>query len=164
MSGGGAGKVILWNIEKGEAVKTFTETGVYHRDPNILNEVFDGKFSTCGKFFVVSTVWGTFTIYSIYDKESYLATPVEQFFQYDKLPEVTSNVYNERDAYLCNFDRMKYPEQPPYPIIGERYINRFLSNQEYEQEYLDRYSKFSKDQKFFENYAEEFGAYAFLSK
>lgn len=46
MSGGGAGKVILWNIETGTSISTFTETGVYHRDPNILNEVFDGKFSS----------------------------------------------------------------------------------------------------------------------
>lgn len=163
ISGGGAGKVNIWNIEKGTWIKCFSETGIYNRDPNILNEVFDGKFSTWGKFFVVSTLMGTYSIYSIYSKEPYYATPVEQFFQYDKLPEATSNIYNERDAELWNYDRMRYPEQPPPPILGERYIGKYLTNERYEKEYGDRYSKFMKDQKFFENYAEEFAPYAFLS-
>jgi hypothetical protein len=112
----------------------------------------------------MSTVGGTFTIYSIFDKESYYATPVEQFFQYDKLPEVTSNIYNEKDVHLCNFDRMKYTEQPPLPIIGERYIGRFMNPEDYETLYTDRYNKFSKDQKFFENYDRDYAPYAFLSK
>jgi WD40 repeat protein len=104
MSGGGGGKVILWDLTQEyhskQVIKTFTESGIYQRDPNILNEVFDGKFSSCGKFFVVSTVWGTFTIYSTYNKESYYATAVEQFFQYDKAPEAYSNIYNDHDVQL----------------------------------------------------------------
>jgi WD40 repeat protein len=164
MTGGGAGKVILWDIGVGESVKTFIETGVYHRDANILNEVFDGKFSYCGKYFVVTTVWGTITIFSIYDKEPYLATPVEQFFQYDKLPEATSNIYNEKDAVLCNYDRMKYPDQPPLPILGERYIGRTMDPFDYNFGLHNRYDTFSKDQKYFENYVDQYGAYAFLSK
>ena len=93
ISGGGAGKVILWNIETGRSIKSFSETGIYNRDPNILNEVFDGKFSTWGKYFAVSTLMGTYSIYSIYNKEAYFATPVEQFFQYDKLPEATRAIF-----------------------------------------------------------------------
>ena len=164
VSGGGAGKVILWDIQKATSLNTFKETGIYQRDENILNEVFDGKFSTCGKTFVMSTVSGTFTIYSIYDKESYLATPVEQFFHLDRSREQTSLSYLDNDAFLVNFDRMKYTEQPPFPIIGERYIERYMAPSDYEQKYKDRFSKFSKDQKFFENYDIEFAPYAFLSK
>lgn len=169
ISGGGGGKVIIWDITKDQnenaVVKSFTESGVYQRDPNILNEVFDGKFSSCGKHFVISTVWGTFTIYSIFSKESYYATPVEQFFQYDKAPESHSNIYNEVDAYLCNYDRLKYSEQPPLPILGERYIGEECEDHEYEKMFSERYAKFSKDQKYFENFAEEYAPYAtILSK
>jgi WD40 repeat protein len=46
VSGGGAGKVIIWDIHNGTTVNTFKETGIYQRDENILNEVFDGKFSS----------------------------------------------------------------------------------------------------------------------
>lgn len=164
MSAGGGGKVNIWDIQKGESVQSFTEAGIYHRDSNMLDDIFDGKFSSCGKFFVVATVWGTLTIYSIYGKESYYATPVEQFFQYDKLPEATSSIYNERDAILVNYDRMRYPEQPPFPIIGERYLDKHMEPEEYETKYEDRYSKFSKEQKFNEDYVEEYGAFVILCK
>lgn len=119
MSGGGAGKVILWDIRTGTQIKSFKEFGHYHRDNNMLDEVFDGKFSSCGNFFAVSTIWGTFSIYSIFNKETYLSTPVEQFFHKDKHPEMSSDIYNIEAPSLVNFDRLKQPDQTPLPILGE---------------------------------------------
>jgi hypothetical protein len=164
ISGSEAGKVIIWDIHNGSIIKSFTETGIYHREPNLIDEIFDGKFSSWGKHFVMSSVSGTFSIYSIFEKESYLATPVEQFFHLDGLQDTTYNAYNEHQPNLCNFDRMKYPEQPPSPILGERTHSRTISTIEYNQNYNDRYQKCSKEWKFCENYAEEFAPYVFQSK
>lgn len=120
MSGGGAGKVNLWDIRTGQSLKEFKEFGHYHRDNNLLDEVFDGKFSYCGNYFAVSTVWGTFSIYTVFDKEPFLATPVEQFFHLDKHADMESDIYNKVSPILCDFERLKYLEQPPLPILGEK--------------------------------------------
>lgn len=168
ISGGGGGKVVIWDISKEDHekqdVQTFTESGAYHRDPGTLNEIFDGKFSSWGKFIAISTVWGTISIYSIYDKEPYFATPIEQFFQFDKMPQAHSNIYNEVDAFLWNFDYMKHTEQPPLPILGERYLDRKMPAIQYNIQYKERYSKFMMEQKFTENYAEDHIPYAIISK
>jgi WD40 repeat protein len=124
MSGGGAGKVILWDIRTGAQLKVFKEFGHYHRDNIMLDEVFDGKFSSCGNFFAVSTIWGTFSIYSVHPKDPYNTTPVEQFFHLDKHADMESDIYNKTRPYLVNFDRLKYTDQAPLPILGQRYYKK----------------------------------------
>ena len=119
ISGGGAGKVMLWDLKAGRILKTFSEYGLYHRDQNILDSVFEGKFSSWGNYFVSGTVWGTFSIYSIYDKTPYLSIPLEQFFHLDKHSDMAHGIYNRVRPILWDFERMKYADQPPLPLIGE---------------------------------------------
>lgn len=60
ISGGGEGKIFIWDIKSSESfsqtVQSFTESGIYQRDNRIVNDIFEGKFSSCGKFFAVATV------------------------------------------------------------------------------------------------------------
>ncbi|CAI2386780.1 unnamed protein product [Moneuplotes crassus] len=165
MSGGGAGKVILWDIRTGTQIKSFKEFGHYHRDNNMLDEVFDGKFSSCGNFFAVSTIWGTFSIYSIFNKETYLSTPIEQFFHRDKSAEMSSDIYNIEAPILVNFDRLKQPDQTPLPILGE--ITSLNDPDQCTKKYMfglsERIEKYGKDHKFCEDYAVQNEPYFFLN-
>ena len=120
ISSGGSGKVLFWDLRAGKILKTFTEYGLYHRDQNIIDEVFDGKFSKWGNYFAVTTIWGTFTIYSVFSNEPYLSVPIEQFFHLDKHADMVNDIYNRINPVLWDFERLKYPEQPPLPILGER--------------------------------------------
>lgn len=59
---------------------------------------------------------------------------------------------------------MKHTEQPPLPILGERYLDRKMPAIQYNIQYKERYSKFMMEQKFTENYAEDHIPYAIISK
>ena len=65
LSGGGGGKIILWDIEKGVVLRKFVETAIYAMDPYVYSNVFDGKFSPDGFKFAVSTTQGGISIYSL---------------------------------------------------------------------------------------------------
>ena len=65
LSGGGCGKVILWNMQQGCVLRQFRETAVFAHDPYVFSDLFDGAFSPCGNFFVVSSLFGSLSFYSI---------------------------------------------------------------------------------------------------
>jgi bromodomain and WD repeat domain-containing protein 1/3 len=57
------GSIILWNVEKGIPLKVFHERGYHLKLPNLEVPLLDGCFSPNGMNFVVSTDYGSFSIY-----------------------------------------------------------------------------------------------------
>ena len=57
-------------------MKQFYETGANILEPTLLCDILDGKFSDDGNVFVLTTMCGTVSIYSVLPGETY-ATPNE---------------------------------------------------------------------------------------
>lgn len=57
------GLIILWNVRKGLPLKVFHERGYHLKLPNLEVPLLDGCFSPNGMTFVVSTDFGSFSIY-----------------------------------------------------------------------------------------------------
>lgn len=100
---------------------------------------------------VICTSKGTFSIYSIFDNESYLATPIEQFIYKKNLDERGMNFEQRADnQIIVKADYSIQMFQPPYPIIG-MFRELKLDSNTYEVYYNLRRDIYSKEHKFHEN-------------
>ncbi|CAD8172085.1 unnamed protein product [Paramecium octaurelia] len=116
------GLIILWNVQKGIPLKVFHERGYHLKLPNLEVPLKDGCFSPNGMTFVVSTDYGSFSIYGYGVQEIFDQTPVEQFYVSDsehpiidesdgfRVMALDSDMefcYVDRGS-ICNFYRMPY--------------------------------------------------------
>ena len=148
LSGSFVGEIVLWNIEMKVPIRKFQEWGVDQRDIFLHVEAFDGKFSYDGKMMAIWTSKGTFSIYSMYDEESYCATPIEQFFI--KREQDESHLSIEQQAenqVLVKADYIAHIHQPPYPILG-KFRELKLSPIDYAILYDLRKEVYGKEHKF----------------
>jgi WD40 repeat protein len=115
------GDISFWNIKTKECIKTFNECPTEEEDIFSLAEIFDGKFMNNGKVLLTWTSNQSFSIYSIYEAESYIATPI-----YQCVPKTELQIMDETPGSL------KDPS-------------------EYKVEYSGRYEEMKKEHMFFEN-------------
>ncbi|CAD8114683.1 unnamed protein product [Paramecium sonneborni] len=116
------GLIILWNVQKGVPLKVFHERGYHLKLPNLEVPLKDGCFSPNGMTFVVSTDYGSFSIYGFGIQEIFDQTPIEQFYVSDsehpiidesdgfRVMALDSDMefcYVDRGS-ICNFYRMPY--------------------------------------------------------
>jgi WD40 repeat protein len=66
-----SGNIILWDIEEGVLLNYFSEKGVSLDYPNTPCPVMDGRFSGDGRLLIISTFYGTVSIYGIGCKDPY---------------------------------------------------------------------------------------------
>ena len=145
VTGGGVGEITIWNISTQSPLKTFQEWGTLDRDIFTSSEIFDGKFSNDGKFLSIWTSRGTISIYSIYNEDSYLWTPTEQFFGKQIQDESGMNLEEQaKNQMLLKADYTQHPHQLPYPILG-KFRNFKLSHSEYQLKYQERLATYEKD-------------------
>jgi len=115
MSAGYDGKVILWDLSTGTAIKHFADSD---------NRLADGGFSPNGNYFVVSDTEGYWTLYGTGAGELLRKCPEEQFFQNDYAPlrrDAQGNVIDDATqiaphllprGVLCNQYMHPYIDQP----------------------------------------------------
>lgn len=65
------GNVILWDIKLGIILNIFKELAMPIHQPNLETPIVDGRFSPDGFTFVVSTFYGTYSLYGYGNKEIY---------------------------------------------------------------------------------------------
>ena len=151
VTGGSVGEITLWNIKTKSPLKVFQECGTLERDIFTSAESFDGKFSYNGKIFVICTLKGTISIYSIFNNEPYYWTPIEQFF--GKLNQDESGMSLEeraRNQVLLKADYSIQSHQLPYSIIGP-FRNFKLSSYDYLLKYNERIDTYRKEHLFQEH-------------
>ena len=76
----GTRHIILFNIKTGEIIKKFRQNDLFFTYDKKQPLVCEGTFSKKGDYFAVSTYSGCLSIFSIYSKNSYSATYMNQFY------------------------------------------------------------------------------------
>ena len=69
------GIVVIWDIECGLPLNVFQEFGIPVEMPSVELPILDGKWAPDGKSFIVSSLYGTFSIYGFGDPSCYEAFP-----------------------------------------------------------------------------------------
>lgn len=100
------GNVIIWDIVKGVALNIFRETGEHVSMPSHPNLIYDGRFSPDGKTFVVSTFYGSFSLYGNRDPHFYQHAYPQQF-----LPVTGGET-------LCDANLSAYPFPYDPPLLN----------------------------------------------
>lgn len=57
------GNIMIWNIVSGELLNYFKEYSSHVHLYDTANPIYDGRFSSDGQFLVVSSFYGSFSIY-----------------------------------------------------------------------------------------------------
>jgi WD40 repeat protein len=66
-----SGNIIFWDIEEGVLLNYFSEKGVSLNYPNTPCPIMDARFSSDGRLLIISTFYGTVSIYGVGLKENY---------------------------------------------------------------------------------------------
>ena len=135
----GNNNIILFNFITGTIIKKFKENNYFFS--NVVNEEIlpaEGKFSLKGDYFVISTYLGFISIYSIYSRNSYLTTNMNQFLQKD-FDNQQNNINNENDneniinlnkifSKFVNMYNLPYIYESPYSYYKLNQINLFMDS------------------------------------
>ena len=105
---GEAGRVHFWQVGCDTPLKSFYETGAVSGTPNLMCDILDGQFSQDGRFFALTTIAGTLSIYTQLSAESYRVSPTEQCFHLD-----LHNDSNHK-TYLQNAPKLSDAKLIPY--------------------------------------------------
>jgi len=135
--GGSNGFVYLINIEKGQVLQTFRETGVWSHSAEVDADVLECVFSPSGNEFAISTAVGTLSFYGSLPSECFQATPVEQFFKADYMPQNDENAI-EPSKKICNARLVEHTFQPPAPDQPDKDFETRLA---YYRKELDTYNQ-----------------------
>jgi len=65
------GNIIIWDIQQGLILNMFKELAMPVLQPNLETPIVEGRFSPDGLSFVVSTFYGTYSVYGYGQKEIY---------------------------------------------------------------------------------------------
>ena len=119
----GTNHIVLFNFLTGEIIKEFTENNFFFSNISQTIIASEGKFSSKGDYFVISTFLGFISIYSIYSRNSYLTTYMNQFMT----SEFNSESVIMRDPLSTTF--AKYVNMYNLPYIIEQPYSEFKLKQ-----------------------------------
>lgn len=122
----GTNHIVLFNFISGQIIKQFTETNYFFT--NISQNIIasEGKFSSKGDSFVISTFLGFISIYSIYSKNSFSTTYMNQFIS----NEFSSNTnYSIKSTIPLSFLFPQNVNMYNLPYIVEAPYSQFKINQ-----------------------------------
>ena len=91
----GTRNVILFNIKTGEIIKKFKQNDFFFDSDKKTPLSCEGMFSKKGDYFAITTYSGSLSIFSIYTKNSYSATYMNQFYsnEFDpNLQQINNNL------------------------------------------------------------------------
>jgi len=122
-------EIILVDILKSVIIKKFQEENFFFSNIPFNMIAAEGKFSTNGDSFVISTYLGSISIYSVYSKNSYSTTYMNQFFD-DEFRNSNEELNHIFPQYV-NMYNLPYITQQPYSFYKLRTIKenkRLASN------------------------------------
>ena len=91
----GTRNVILFNIKTGEIIKKFKQNDFFFENDKKSPLACEGMFSKKGDYFAITTYSGSLSIFSIYTRNSYSATYMNQFYstEFDpNLQQINNNL------------------------------------------------------------------------
>lgn len=77
-------------------------------EPYIYLDILDGWFSEDGNYFVVATMSGTLSIYSIFPTDTYYGTPNEQIYHLDFQTSTGKDTYLKFPPKIANISWITY--------------------------------------------------------
>jgi hypothetical protein len=107
----GTRNIILFNIKNGEIIKKFKQNDFFFESDKKTPLACEGMFSKKGDYFAISTYSGSISIFSIYSKNSYSATYMNQFYsnEFDtNLQQINNN--NISNGGVPSFSKL-FPKQ-----------------------------------------------------
>ena len=151
----GTRNIILFNIKNGEIIKKFKQNDFFFESDKKTPLACEGMFSKKGDYFAISTYSGSISIFSIYSKNSYSATYMNQFYSIEfdpNLEQISNNITKNGIPSLTvifprqvNMYNLPYIIEQPYSsykleqiknnkkIINDKYC---ISNKELRQRFL----------------------------
>ena len=151
----GTRNIILFNIKNGEIIKKFKQNDFFFESDKKTPLACEGMFSRKGDYFAITTYSGSISIFSIYSKNSYSATYMNQFYsnEFDKnLQQINNNLSNTSIPSFSklfpkhvNMHNLPYIIEQPYSsykldqirnnkkLITDKYC---ISNKELKQRFL----------------------------
>ncbi len=105
-------EIIIVDILKGVILKKFIEENYFFSNIPYNMIAAEGKFSANGDSFIISTYLGSISIYSIYSKNSYSTTYMNQFF--DDEYRNSNDELNAIFPQYVNMYNLPYITQQPY--------------------------------------------------
>jgi hypothetical protein len=155
-------EIIIFNFISGNILCRFTEENYFFNNISQNMIAVEGKFSPNGDSFVISTYLGSISIYSIYSRNSYNTTHMNQFFDKEFKNETnegnSSSVEVQTDMPFINFVNMynlPYIVQQPYSkfkleqmqnSVFKRLIRNYnFSQKQIENKLMNNYLFYSKN-------------------
>ena len=151
----GTRNIILFNIKSGEIIQKFKQNDFFFESDKKTPLACEGMFSKKGDYFAISTYSGSISIFSIYSKNSYSATYMNQFYSIEfdpNLEQISNNITKNGIPSLTvifprqvNMYNLPYIIEQPYSsykleqiknnkkIINDKYC---ISNKELRQRFL----------------------------
>lgn len=105
-------EIIIVDIFKSEIIKKFKEENYFFSNIPYNMIAAEGKFSENGDYFVISTYLGSISVYSMYSRNSYSTTYMNQFF--DDEFRARKDELNEIFPEYVNMYNLPYITQQPY--------------------------------------------------
>jgi hypothetical protein len=131
-----ANEVIIVNFLTNQILSKFKEENYFFNNISQTIIASEGKFSHSGSLFVISTFLGSISIYTIYPKDSYSGTYMNQFFdvEFNPNPDILDQLFPK----YVNMHNLPYIIQQPYNKLKLEQINSH-------RELLSSYSLSSRD-------------------
>ena len=139
----GARNIILFNIKKGEIIKKFKQNDFFFEFDKRKPLACEGMFSKNGDYFAITSYSGALSIFSIYSKNSYSATYMNQFYSIEfdpNLEQISNNSIKTGIPSLSsifpvhvNMHNLPYIIEQPYSLQKLEQIknNKKLINDKY---------------------------------
>ena len=139
----GTRSVILFNIKTGEIIKKFKQNDFFFDIDKKTPLACEGMFNRKGDYFAITTYSGALSIFSIYSKNSYSATYMNQFYsnEFDQnLQQINNNLSMNGIPSLSsifpkpvNMYNLPYIIEQPYSFFKLKQIknNKTILNDKY---------------------------------
>jgi WD40 repeat protein len=131
-----ANEVIIVNFLTNQIISKFKEENYFFNNISQTIIASEGKFSNSGSQFVISTFLGSISIYTVYPKDSYEGTYMNQFFdvEFNSNPDILDQLFPK----YVNMHNLPYIIQQPYDKLKLEQINNHT-------EILNNYNLSSRD-------------------
>jgi WD40 repeat protein len=122
-------EIILFNFLTGQILCKFKEENYFFNNVTQSIVASEGKFSQNGDSFVISTYFGSISIYNIYSRASFSGTYMNQFFkeEFEPKPEDEDRVSHVKDITETAFTN--YVNMHSLPYIYQQPYTKFKLNQ-----------------------------------
>ena len=131
----GTRNIILFNIKTGEIIKKFKQNDFFFDSDKKTPLACEGMFSKKGDYFAITTYSGSLSIFSIYTKNSYSATYMNQFYSNEFDPNLQQHNNNSSITGIpalnaifpkpVNMYNLPYIIEQPYSLFKLEQIRNY---------------------------------------